>query len=229
MRTFGVMCVLIAGSLAQAAADGLVGHWDFNEGQGRVAQDKSGFGHHGRIEGATYADSPLGHALRFDGVDDFVDCAKHRRLAIESGGTVMLWYRLDTPQGGLVNWSTGDAWTDERLVVAFNTYSGGDLMIAVFADGEGNQMHALPPPPLDTWTHFALTFDGVSIKIYQDGVPIIVTSQNMRPKLKDVPFWIGKCQGLGKASVKGLLDEVRVYSHALPPVEVLTRYKEHAE
>lgn len=111
------VCLLASCSTVVAAEKGLVGYWSFDEGKGAVARD-SGRGHHGRIHGAVFEKSPKGHALRFDGVDDFVDCGTKPRFDFGNGGTILLWYRPEALQGGLVNWSTGSAWADEGLVVA---------------------------------------------------------------------------------------------------------------
>ena len=50
-------------------AQGPLLHWDFDGG---VAQDKSGNGNHGNIQGATIAPGILGDSLHFDGVNDYV-------------------------------------------------------------------------------------------------------------------------------------------------------------
>ena len=68
-----MVCCLVCGCLTFAAeAEGLVGYWNFDEGKGRVARDRSGHRHHGLIHGARFVREGRKRCLRFDGVDDFV-------------------------------------------------------------------------------------------------------------------------------------------------------------
>jgi hypothetical protein len=46
---------------------GLVGYWSFDENGGNSAQDLSGNGYHGTVNGAQWVDGHSGSALRFDG------------------------------------------------------------------------------------------------------------------------------------------------------------------
>ncbi len=87
---------------------------------------------------------------------------------------------------------------------------------------------------VNTWHHAAVVIDRsnsqetstpttqLSTKIYVDGVevPIIVTSLNANSMdvdlFYDSPLWIGA----GEREFDGLLDDVRLYSRALTPVEV---------
>ena len=52
--------------------DGLVAHWDFNEGEGSVLHDRHGE-NNGRIFGAQWVPCGNGHALRFDGDTNTID------------------------------------------------------------------------------------------------------------------------------------------------------------
>jgi hypothetical protein len=65
-------CLLLSG-FAQPGAAALIGYWPLNEGGGTQVVDRSGSGHNGTIEGATWA-SPgwngKGACLDFDGAND---------------------------------------------------------------------------------------------------------------------------------------------------------------
>ena len=229
--TWVIVCLWLtaAACTTLAAEQGLVGHWTFDEGKGTLAKDSSGNNINGLIKGgAVFVKRGDGFALKLDGEDDFVDCRKRRLLAVESAGSVELWFNPEEFQGGLVNWSTGGGWNDERLVLAFNTYSGGNDLMTVTADGQGYSQQAVEAPQKGVWNHFVLTFDSRRMILYRDGAPRQSLSVTVRPKLKGVPFWVGKCQGLGKATFKGLIDEVRVYNRPLSAQEVLARYKKQA-
>jgi len=213
-----------------AEDDSLVARYSFDRGMGARAEDRSGNGHHGRIHGATFVASPQGHALQFDGADDFVDCGiRHSFRQLEWAGTIAFWFKPQTFQGGIINWSTGADWPDQRLVIAFKNYHGSTEFIQVSSDALGHRERALDMPAKDTWSHVAVTFDGGTVTCFLDGVVRHVFWQDSRPNLEGVPLWIGRSSGLGAAYFKGILDEVSVYRRVLDPLEILGHYKAQAK
>ena len=213
---------------AARAEKGLVGHWNFDEGNGTVARDGSGHKHHGQIHGAVFVKQGMNHALRFDGKDDFVDCGARPGLAIETAGTIEFWLRPEALQGGLVNWSTGGRWNDQRLVFAFATMPGNTRPLFLISDGKSHSNGPAPGLATNVWTHVALTFDGKTLSTYCDGIPQGTAPQARVPGLKGVPLWFGRCQGIGKGYLRGLMDEVRIYNRPLSATEVLNNYKQNA-
>ena len=227
-----VAIVLAALCVAASAADekGLVAHWDFNKGKGNVLHDKSGNKNDGRIYGAAWVKGTVGTALQFDGKDDYVDCGAGPSLNVEKAATVVLWFKPEALQGGLVTRSTGMGWTDQRLVIAFLTYFTRKLsLLGCLASGKTYWRGDLPLPPTKGWSHLAMTFDARNVKVYLDTVLVTSTVKGFEPKFADVPLLIGKCQGLGKQFFKGLIDEVRIYNRALTQAEVEVLYKAEAE
>jgi len=220
------------GSWSRAdTGDGLVAYYPLHEGSGSVATDKSGHGNNGKILGAAHWVRSLGGAaLEFNGTDTYVDCGADTSLDISSCGTIEFWCNPKTVQGGLVGWSTGTGWEDERLVIAVNTYSGGLRTLTCIADGKMsanfNDLGILKP---DEWKHLAVTFDGKTVFMYRDGLLAGTDPQSLRPQIAGVPLWIGRCQGLGKEYFHGLIDEVRIYNRTLSPVEILVSYRRQAE
>ena len=210
---------------------GLVGCYAFEKGAGTTVPDRSGRGNNGKIiGGAKWAKGPYGSALELDGEGAYVDCGTGKSLNVASGGTVMVWCRPKTLQGGLVNWSTGGSWEDQRLVLAVKTWGGATQTLGCMADGKGfRQFGGFGMLPKAEWTHLAYTFDGRAISVYRDGLLSGSASQLLRPEIVGVPLWIGKCQGLGKDYFHGLIDEVRIYNRPLAGVEILVRYKKEAE
>ena len=234
-----VIAVSVLGVTGLAAGEqGLVAHYSFDAGQGGLAHDKSGHENHGKIIGATWVAGPYGTALSFDGVDDFVDCGSDESLRVESAASVVFWIKPKVCQGGLVNWSVGRKWQDERLVLSFKDQKEFSVCMAT---GRLPETRAIRPsdvviykskrafPPVDVWTHFAMTFDGRSMIIYRDGAFVDIVSPEEKPNLKDVPMWIGKSLGLGASYFNGLIDEVRVYNREISDRRVLELYKADAE
>ena len=213
---------------------GLIVHYTFDAGESSQAKDQSGTGNDGTIHGAGFVESPKGHALQFDGVDDFVDCGTDESLQqIELAATIELWVKPEELQGGLANWSTGSGWEDQRFVVAFNTREGSADLIHAASDGSGQgkrfRQYNLNMPLKDSWNHVALTSDGGTITYHLNGRMLRVHPQQFaRAVLEGIPLWLGRCQGLGNEFFKGTMDEVRIYNRALSDEEILAHYKEDA-
>ena len=223
-----ILCLFLTSSVL-ADGEGAVAYWPFDETQGNVAHDASGNGNDGKILGAKFIDSPKGHALLFDGIDDFVDCGIVSGLEeIERAGTIEFWFKPQEFKGGLVNWSTGAGWPDQRLVIAFKNYHGATEFLQASSNSKGYRERTLDSPQKNAWNHVAVTFDGGTVAYYLDGRLRHVFCQDARPRIEGVPLWIGKSSGLGGAYFKGLIDEVRIYRRVLSPLEVLAHYKNHA-
>jgi hypothetical protein len=60
----------------------LVGRWTFEEGAGDAATDTSGNNLNGVINGATWVDGKVGKALKFDGVNDYVEIPHDALIAL---------------------------------------------------------------------------------------------------------------------------------------------------
>ena len=141
MNTTRLTVLILCVSLTMATAAlgrGLVAHYSFEDEAGSTVRDCSGQGNEGVIQGgAERVRGAYGTALALDGNDDFVGCGTRASLDIAKRGTISVWCRPSTLQGGLVNWSTGGGWTDERLVLAFNTYRGGQRSDRLFRQRQG--------------------------------------------------------------------------------------------
>ena len=235
MKTNRVVLIFaLAWHVAACSAEkGLVAHYTFDEGKGVIARDHGGKGNHAKVfNGAKWVKGPWGAALQLDGKDDYVDAGKDDSLNIAARGTVMIWCRPTTLQGGLVNWSTGGAWKDERLVLAVNTYRGGNTTAGYMSAGTRVSSYGgfgnFGTLPINSWTHLAFSLDGRLVSSYRDGLLTHAASQPLKPDIKGVPLWIGRCQGLGKAYFHGLVDDVRVYSRVVSAREILAYYKKEA-
>jgi len=80
-----VIALVLVLSLAGGAWADLVGHWKLDEGGGTTAQDSSGNGNNGTLQGApVWVAGVLGRALQFNGSNS-VNCGDASKLASPRG------------------------------------------------------------------------------------------------------------------------------------------------
>jgi len=224
--SFVVMLSLILTSAAEAD---LVGWWKFNEGSGTTANDSSGNDNHGTIAGTPeWAPGPEGQstgmALLF-GADKCtsINCGIFDPTDGTGQFTVALWAFWD---------GTGDF---QHFLTKSNGWGADTMMLQVelwgahtnsaYTDKVGIS-HQVPGSvafsvmPKNEWVHLAWTFDGTDLTLYVNGVDELGPKPFSIGPNVDAPVLIGASDENGGRIFHGLLDEVRVYSHALSEVEV---------
>jgi hypothetical protein len=205
---------------------GLVGWWTFDEGSGTIAHDLAKGNDGLLIGGATWAPGHSGGAIALDGTTGHVDISGSAVYATHDAAfSFSAW-------ANLTSWNTGtpdimqmatDAsaspfhclWSDDPNYDGLSTGDG---------DGSWIPTKSQVEPTLATWHHVAMVYSGGGAKTlssftyYLDGVvqPLVeaagyATQVNVsRIGAAEVPSnnWIG------------LIDDVRIYDHALNAAEV---------
>lgn len=215
---------------------GLIGHWPFDEGSGARVADASGNGNHGviieaaRVDATTSPAAPnwvagaAGGALQLDGVRQFVRVASSLSLQSvvnNNAFTVSGWVRLRTAEA-----------SDLQVVVAQGEEAGTSfdrLFLGVdrirrpvgyvhFTSAEGR-----PTITAGRWTHLATTYDGVTLTVYQDGVPTGGSQIGWPLEGGPVPLLFGAkadAQGRVQLFLDGAVDDVRLYNRVLTSAEI---------
>ncbi|UCE47531.1 MAG: LamG domain-containing protein, partial [Phycisphaerales bacterium] len=218
--------------LTGATRADLVGWWRFDEGSGDTATDSSGNNHHGTLLGTPeWGVGAKGSAVVFNPDGCYgIDCGVFDPTDGTGQFTLALWAFWD---------GTG---TYQHFLSKSNAYGASTMMFqvelwaahssATYTDRVGVTYQGAPQGsvpffimPKNEWVHLAFTFDGSELRVYLNGV------DEMGPK----PFSIGPNVDaqveIGYTSTRpsniyrtfeGRLDEVRIYSHALSPTEVLS-------
>src|SRR5271156_7025701 len=88
--------LLLLGARASAATYTPVAAYSFDAGEGSTAEDVTGDGHEGTIEGATWTNGRYGGALSFDGSGECVTVPASPALELREELTVEAWIR---PEG----------------------------------------------------------------------------------------------------------------------------------
>jgi len=202
----------------------LIAWWDFDEGSGIIAADSSGNGHDGILNGnPTWATGKLGGALQFDGVDDYVSCGPLNIDTVITGGmAVCAW--INKPAGGDMKFcsnrqaaeAAGGGFTcaiyNNRLEMDFESATGRNLN----RDADG------PTVPADTWVHVAWVYDDVAntFNEYHNGMLADSSTENVSVGVSTVAFRIGANSPTLDHYVNGLIDDLRVYDHAISEAEL---------
>ena len=219
-----------------ARAD-LVGWWRFEEGSGDTAIDSSDNGHDGTLLGTPeWAPGPEGQntgaALIFGAEKcTAINCGIFDPTDGTGQFTIALWAFWD---------GTGDF---QHFLTKSNGWGADTMMLQVelwgahtnstYTDRVGISYQAagsveFSVMPKNEWVHLAWTFDGTDLTLYVNGVDEVGPKPFAVGPNVDAPVLIGASDENGGRIFNGLLDEVRVYSHALSAVEILGAMKGQA-
>jgi len=209
---------------------GLVGYWDFQEGAGDKAYDKSGYDNDGTLEASMtesdWVNGKMGQALDFDGSDDYVDTGDIEFLDGVSEFTLFAWMKRRSASDHVS--IVKDLNVNNRLGINF--YNDGNVYLNLSQDGQ--QWGYFSSNDTD-WHHVVLVFDGSQsdnagrLKGYFDGVQQTLSWANTIPAATDdnsASFLFGRSPA-NSTYTDGSIDEVRIYNRALSAGEVERLYK----
>ena len=226
-----ILCVslmlinLIFASMSSAQIDfnNCVGMWLFNEGSGNVANDTSGHGNDGTIEGGgNWVNGKFGKALSLDGSDNYVEIAHDDSLMVGGEHTIALWFKLDqTPAEGMGvvtkdDWAPGFWWN--ATIIRHHTHDPAGTLH--YIDANWN--------PDTNWHHIAATWDSEAFGVYLDGDEISsgISARDLgRNPLTDKPLLFGIYLDTGQHAKWGLflsaiIDDVAIFNTALSEGEI---------
>jgi hypothetical protein len=215
---------------AVAGKNGLVGHWSFNEGVGSQAGDASGLKNNGSLVGSpTWVSGKLGKALRFNGVDNYVDTST-QLLSGSDDFMISAWVKSSGSQNTYaVPISQGHG---AALITGFAFQVGypyANDMVFIYGDGGSwrNVSFNYSPRTDYTWHLLTVTKSGNTITTYKDGI-----SQNESSAYTlnygSNNFSIGRDTNntdSNHRSFNGVIDDVRIYNRVFSSSEILDLYK----
>ncbi len=212
---------------SQTIKEGLVGHWTFNEGHGKTANDYSTNNNHGTLNHNYVTQSPWqsigdGHALEFDGVNDYVQIPHNSSLNVVNGITLSSWVKLNS--------IGGDSQYQRIIDKSWNSYS-----LVIWTNEKVNfNIEGMPESAwsnsllnIDRWYHVVGSWDTSSgywfimIDGIIDNEGVSVGSFNHNTK----SLYIGRHQSTNDQNIDGFLDDVRIYNRALRPEEIRYIYE----
>lgn len=221
MRKALVVSIILAAVVARAGvSDGLVAYYPFNGN----ANDESGNGHDGTVNGAVLTTDRSGNAdsaYDFDGTDQYISIPRTPLLEPESSISVSLWFeanqtdqtaRVISKKHGTVSHTVVLYVEDDKLISFVKTSSNGDHPQTGFTD-------------TSSWHHAVVVYDGEFGRLYLDGVEKDKDDMSGAVEWDDSYDWIiGAYVAGGVQPFDGAIDEVRIYNRALGASEVSQLY-----
>ena len=209
-------------SIAGNASAELVAYWTFDEGSGDIVYDSSGNDNNGTINGAEWDAGKYGNALLFNAQDNYVEVPTSDSLEIDTNVTIAAWINWidagDTWLAIMANGQQDGPWENYGLFV---NRDGRYLYFTLSLDG-GHVTQSAPNNVIepDEWLHACATWDGSTARIYVNGEMVLEQAQAGQLVPPQLPLRIGHRNGSAHY-YNGIIDEVRIYNHALTEVEIL--------
>ncbi|MBY0424746.1 MAG: LamG domain-containing protein [Cytophagales bacterium] len=170
------------------------------------------------VNGVVY----LNNALNFDGANDIVDVPYNSKLNLNANPfTIEYWARptlVDGTNHWIINKGTGNSDVDYLLgITSNNKFTFIARNLGVFFNGTST-------PVAGTWYHVANVFDGISAKIYVNGVLEATSTTLGTASANTTGLRIGARTESGVPSqyFQGDIDEIRIWNIALSQNEIQT-------
>ncbi len=205
------------------APPALVGNWKMDEGSGTQVTDASVFANTGITKGSPLWTTGIsGSALKLSGSGQYVAIPDAESLDAVQGLTLSMWIRPEKRasqhliQKGSSTTVDGYELTllsSGKISFQVNQYSSSTYKI--------NSKKLYPSDGI-TWMHIAATYNGTVAKLFVNGVEdkSATFSTPAYIQVNDMPVTLG-AKNDGKSSLKGTMDEARIYNYALTASEIL--------
>jgi hypothetical protein len=234
LSSYSDTCNNVSGSLTQ----GLVGYWPFCGN----ANDDSGNGNNGTVNGATLTTDRFGNAssaYSFNGINNWIDILNSSTINFQNEFSISLW--LNTNQNN-INAGLIGKWND------FNgTLLGGQEEFAITVnDNVANTMFALLRTNASPNTNFQVQFDNSgyngnqwnlftyvfgnnSISLYKNGTLVGTSATtgtivNYFQNLEIGRYGGGQPTSGGNTHFNGTLDDIGIWNRALTQQEITNLY-----
>ncbi len=239
MAAFSFTTVSMAQVPSYVSSSGLVGWWPFNGN----ANDESGSGNNGTVNGATMTTDRFGvanKAYNFDGVDDYIFIPDNPQLNFTTDISYTVWYLAN--QQGFNSWN--GFYTGCVLSKGLSNTNYGYLLWVIydydiqdpyFCDN-GIMPHASFPSisgsypiacqPFGVWTNFTVTFSNSLMKFYLNGelIQTVNTSINSIMNSNNNLIFGFLEGGVNEQHFNGLIDDIGIWNRALTECEVADLY-----
>jgi hypothetical protein len=224
---------LIIPAATFAQTDGLLNYWTLDEGMGRSANDSVG-GQNGVMTGESqgfgWASGKVATAVGLDGMPG-ESIALPDAVLKGSQGSISQWVKLTSLSDGNVLFS-GRSTTDNSVYIALIVDHEGrpSLISRDSANGNDQVVQSSKILSVNEWYHLVFTADARTYRVFVNGEEFSIAGNNNGRWFSDLTnqtlsYRIGALTSNPRTGVlNGMIDDVRIYDHALTVAEVQKLY-----
>jgi hypothetical protein len=213
--------------------DGLVGWWPFNGN----ANDESGNGNHGKVNGAILSEDRNGIAnksFKFDGSTNDIDCGNSKILELNNF-SISVWYKIinkpNSPNEYVMVCKSdyNDNTLGYRTTLGSIPNNNPQFVWSQLGGGNscGNYVESYSETNLNLWSNVISVKENNTLKIYVDGklqsntVNVCGEFSNSRPLLFGSKY---DYNNIKNGFFKGQLDDIAIFNRALSEAEIQALY-----
>jgi hypothetical protein len=201
----------------------LVGWWRFENTNGTWFEDSSTWGNNGTCTGTSCPNLTMGmrgKAYRFDGSNDVITTSSF--ASPTSAMTIELWAKSSTD-----NWNSYGMLASKRDSFVLHPEPDTkaiNFFVYIAGVGWANTLYT-STKDLKQWHHYAGTYDGATLRIYEDGeLKAVPTNSAGTINSDNSSMTIGQDDGIADRFFNGSIDEVMLWNRALSPEEINASY-----
>ena len=228
-RILLVLALIVSLGRVPATAGDLIGHWQFDQCDGRTVQDRSASGNSGTIEYGQLRQEKGCTSLEFDGLGGCVTIAKKTPLLPATAISSSIWVKPVKLGNYAVLFGIPHV-REEWTTPVFGMYANQQRVVyGMWLENKARSKVLIESPkelPLDTWTFLAATYDGATVRLYVNGAAVAEAPATGRVVPNGHPLLLGQGLGGSKPSFRGRLGELRIYARGLSAQEVQALYEE---
>ncbi len=201
-------------------------YWKLDENIGMTAHDSLNDNNGRLLNGPFWTKGKVGNALSFDGIDDYIDFPASNSLNSPSDtGKLSIegWYYLRdvaSLRGDCVNAPA----KYERASPSYGLFICNSPWMKVRFHLGDEYVDYNVPHELNTWIHYAVTYDGAVAKIFKNGTEVQNKTGTFNIISNNSDVIIGRHGATPVRFFNGLIDEVAIYNRALSSAEVAGHY-----
>jgi hypothetical protein len=220
-------CPTFPASLTQ----GLVGYWPFCGN----ANDESGNGNNGTVNGATLITDRFGNggsAYSFDGVSNKISYSNKFIFNETSDGSVSIWIKNDTIKSNIYStliYSRLNNSAQNRFNIYLQPLASNSKIRLTSDYREPNGvLHILNTSNElinKSWCHLLISRLNNKYTFYINGIPAD-TANDLAPNLPTETGWILGNNGSNDLNFNGSLDDIAIWNRALTPQEITQLYNQ---
>ena len=203
-----------------------VAEWNFDEGTGTTAYDKSGNGIDASLKNSpVWAPGKFNSGINFTAAGQYLDAGTSPTTGLTTAGTLEAWIKPSSyPPNGV--------W---KVLAARGTWGGGRNYYSIYYSGWNSMLNfgvgnsttnclfaiTQNTTPLNVFSHLTLTWNTVGTYAYMNGL-LLGSAASCTPDTTGYTLSIGGITG--SYGAVGILDQVRIFNYARSPAQVALDY-----